>query len=139
MPLCRHENTQTFCVCFFWLSVSQIVESSVDLLPKRGPEPLQYIPLGKKRCHSEEETETKPKRVKQSESSSSESSDGFTYMGKSVKCRKTICYRRFSVTQPSSFCSGDSVVVYTDGCCSANGRLGARAGIGVYWGHNHPL
>ncbi|TKS76175.1 Ribonuclease H1 [Collichthys lucidus] len=94
--------------------VSQIVESAVDLLPKRGPEPLQYIPLGKKRCHSEEETETKPKRVKQSESSSSESSDGFTYMG-------------------------DSVVVYTDGCCSANGRLGARAGIGVYWGHNHPL
>lgn len=34
---------------------------------------------------------------------------------------------------------GDAVVVYTDGCCSANGKAGARAGIGVYWGLNHPL
>ncbi|XP_070781913.1 ribonuclease H1 isoform X1 [Enoplosus armatus] len=95
-------------------NVAQIVESDVTLLPKRGPEPLEYIPLGKKRCHSDEEAESHPKRVKQSESSSSESTDGFTYMG-------------------------DAVVVYTDGCCSANGRKGARAGIGVYWGCNHPL
>ncbi|NWI91693.1 RNH1 Ribonuclease, partial [Pitta sordida] len=34
---------------------------------------------------------------------------------------------------------GDSVVVYTDGCCSGNGRNRARAGIGVYWGPGHPL
>ncbi|XP_056420088.1 ribonuclease H1-like [Hyla sarda] len=34
---------------------------------------------------------------------------------------------------------GDSVIVYTDGCCSKNGRHSARAGIGVYWGPNHPL
>ncbi|XP_041951329.1 ribonuclease H1 isoform X2 [Alosa pseudoharengus] len=34
---------------------------------------------------------------------------------------------------------GDAVVVYTDGCCEGNGRPGARAGIGVYWGPNHPL
>ncbi|XP_071999623.1 ribonuclease H1-like [Engystomops pustulosus] len=34
---------------------------------------------------------------------------------------------------------GDHTVVYTDGCCSSNGRLRARAGIGVYWGPNHPL
>ncbi|XP_060907477.1 ribonuclease H1 [Labrus mixtus] len=94
--------------------VSDIAESSISLLPKRGPEPLQYIPLGKKRCHSEEEAESSPKRVKQSESSSLESSDGFTYMG-------------------------DAVVVYTDGCCAGNGKKGARAGIGVYWGHNSPL
>ncbi|XP_020511357.2 ribonuclease H1 [Labrus bergylta] len=94
--------------------VSDIAESSISLLPKRGPEPLQYIPLGKKRCHSEEEAESSPKRVKQSESSSSESSDGFTYMG-------------------------DAVVVYTDGCCAGNGKKGARAGIGVYWGRNSPL
>ncbi|CAJ1077676.1 ribonuclease H1 isoform X1 [Xyrichtys novacula] len=87
--------------------------SKGHLLPKRGPEPLEYIPLGKKRCHSEEEAESSPKKAKQSESSSSESKDGFTYMG-------------------------DAVVVYTDGCCSANGRKGARAGIGVYWGHNNP-
>ncbi|XP_029318787.1 ribonuclease H1 isoform X2 [Cottoperca gobio] len=94
--------------------VSQCVESAIALLPKRGPEPLQYIPLGKKRCHSDEDAESHHKRVKQSESSSSESTDGFTYMG-------------------------DAVVVYTDGGCSANGQKGARAGIGVYWGCNHPL
>ncbi|XP_028858698.1 ribonuclease H1 [Denticeps clupeoides] len=34
---------------------------------------------------------------------------------------------------------GDAVVVYTDGCCSGNGKNGARAGIGVYWGPHHPL
>ncbi|XP_029451658.1 ribonuclease H1-like [Rhinatrema bivittatum] len=34
---------------------------------------------------------------------------------------------------------GDAVVVYTDGCCSSNGRSKARAGIGVYWGPGHPL
>uniref|UniRef100_A0AAA9TBG4 Ribonuclease H1 n=1 Tax=Bos taurus TaxID=9913 RepID=A0AAA9TBG4_BOVIN len=34
---------------------------------------------------------------------------------------------------------GDSVVVYTDGCCSSNGRKRARAGIGVYWGPGHPF
>ncbi|XP_075720014.1 ribonuclease H1-like [Rhinoderma darwinii] len=34
---------------------------------------------------------------------------------------------------------GDHTVVYTDGCCSRNGRVKARAGIGVYWGPNHPL
>ena len=34
---------------------------------------------------------------------------------------------------------GDSVVVYTDGCCSSNGRERARARISVYWGPGHPL
>ncbi|XP_045700362.1 ribonuclease H1 isoform X1 [Phyllostomus hastatus] len=34
---------------------------------------------------------------------------------------------------------GEHVVVYTDGCCSRNGRRRARAGIGVYWGPGHPL
>lgn len=34
---------------------------------------------------------------------------------------------------------GEHVVVYTDGCCSSNGRRRARAGIGVYWGPGHPL
>ena len=62
--------------------MSNIVESDVNLLPKRGPEPLEYIPLGKKRCHAGGEEKSPSKRVKQSESSSSESADGFTYMGK---------------------------------------------------------
>ncbi|XP_032068366.1 ribonuclease H1 [Thamnophis elegans] len=34
---------------------------------------------------------------------------------------------------------GDYTVVYTDGCCSSNGRQEARAGTGVYWGPGHPL
>uniref|UniRef100_U3FBI5 Ribonuclease H1 n=1 Tax=Micrurus fulvius TaxID=8637 RepID=U3FBI5_MICFL len=34
---------------------------------------------------------------------------------------------------------GDYIVVYTDGCCSCNGRQEARAGTGVYWGPGHPL
>uniref|UniRef100_UPI003AAFE4E7 ribonuclease H1 isoform X5 n=1 Tax=Centroberyx gerrardi TaxID=166262 RepID=UPI003AAFE4E7 len=92
-------------------------EAALALLPKRGPEPLEYIPIGQKRSYSQVEEEPRAKRVKQSEDdsrSSSENTDGFTYMG-------------------------DSVVVYTDGCCSANGQRGARAGIGVYWGRNHPL
>ncbi|XP_040097332.1 ribonuclease H1 isoform X3 [Oryx dammah] len=45
------------------------------------------------------------------------------------------------VSRPASpsHSEGDSVVVYTDGCCSSNGRKRARAGIGVYWGPGHPL
>ncbi|CAJ0586926.1 unnamed protein product, partial [Mesorhabditis spiculigera] len=30
------------------------------------------------------------------------------------------------------------VVAYTDGACSSNGRLGAKAGWGVYWADDHP-
>ncbi|NP_001272759.1 ribonuclease H1 [Oryzias latipes] len=93
----------------------QSAEAEVPLLPKRGPEPLHYIPLGKRSRSSEEEEELHAKRPRESGAPSSEgTSDGFTYMG-------------------------DAVVVYTDGCCSCNGKAGARAGIGVYWGHNHPL
>lgn len=93
---------------------AQCVESADALLPRRGPEALEYIPIGRKRCHSDQDADSRPKRVKPAESSSSKSTDGFTYMG-------------------------DAVVVYTDGCCSGNGQKGARAGIGVYWGHDHPL
>nr|XP_001810667.2 PREDICTED: ribonuclease H1 [Tribolium castaneum] len=34
---------------------------------------------------------------------------------------------------------GDYVTVYTDGACENNGREGAKAGIGVWFGDNHPL
>ncbi|KAG7254001.1 hypothetical protein CRUP_025045 [Coryphaenoides rupestris] len=100
---------------------------SVNQLPKRGPEPLYYIPIGQKRCYSGKEEEESPsKKLKvsverppqecsaSSSCCSSEEGDGFTHMG-------------------------DAVVVYTDGCCAGNGRKGAKAGIGVYWGPNHPL
>ncbi|XP_061610550.1 ribonuclease H1 isoform X2 [Phyllopteryx taeniolatus] len=97
------------------------VEPDLYVLPKKGPEPLEYIPLGKKRSRMEEEEQQQhqnavvpSKRIKENHSSSTDSTDGFTYMG-------------------------DAVVVYTDGCCSNNGKRGARAGIGVYWGPQHHL
>ena len=34
--------------------------------------------------------------------------------------------------------SGGRAVVYTDGSCCGNGKKEARAGIGVYWGEDHP-
>lgn len=34
--------------------------------------------------------------------------------------------------------SSKGVVVYTDGACCFNGKHGAKAGIGVYWGPDHP-
>ncbi|KAI4790152.1 hypothetical protein KUCAC02_034805 [Chaenocephalus aceratus] len=83
----------------------QSPDPALALLPKSGPEPLEYIALGKKRSHSAEDAQTRPKRVKPSEGSSSVGSDGFTYMG-------------------------DAVVVYTDGGCTRNGQKGAKAGIG---------
>ncbi|KAM9201174.1 ribonuclease H1 isoform 1-T1 [Dugong dugon] len=67
--------------------------------------------------NDEEDENTEPcgKHVKQNtESVPSVSKDTFSYMG-------------------------EFVVVYTDGCCSSNGRKRARAGIGVYWGPGHPL
>ncbi|GFT26969.1 ribonuclease H1 [Nephila pilipes] len=33
----------------------------------------------------------------------------------------------------------ETVVVFTDGASSQNGRKRAKAGIGIYWGPNHPL
>jgi ribonuclease HI len=32
----------------------------------------------------------------------------------------------------------DRTVIYTDGSCTDNGHSGARAGVGIYWGPNHP-
>ncbi|XP_023020588.2 ribonuclease H, partial [Leptinotarsa decemlineata] len=34
---------------------------------------------------------------------------------------------------------GDHVIVYTDGSCENNGKSNAKAGIGVWFGDNHPL
>uniref|UniRef100_A0A8C8VMF3 Ribonuclease H1 n=1 Tax=Pelusios castaneus TaxID=367368 RepID=A0A8C8VMF3_9SAUR len=63
---------------------------------------------------SEEEPNRKYVKYSETHSTPSVSKDKFSYMG-------------------------DSVVVYTDGCCSSNGRHNPRAGVGVYWGPGHPL
>ncbi|XP_014662577.1 PREDICTED: ribonuclease H1-like [Priapulus caudatus] len=50
--------------------------------------------------------------------------------------------KRRRVESSSSAASGTSdgeLKVYTDGCCTNNGRCSARAGIGVYWGPGNPL
>lgn len=46
-----------------------------------------------------------------------------------------------SYPNPQNFIvDGDGyVVVYTDGACPLNGRFGATAGIGVWFGHGHHL
>ena len=31
------------------------------------------------------------------------------------------------------------LIVYTDGACQFNGKHGAQAGVGVFFGHDHPL
>ncbi|XP_067878318.1 ribonuclease H1 [Heterodontus francisci] len=70
---------------------------------------------GEKRSHESSDADSEPctKRFK-STKSFSDSEQKFTYMG-------------------------DAVAVYTDGCCSGNGRKRAQAGIGVYWGPGHSL
>ncbi|XP_056337321.1 ribonuclease H1 [Danio aesculapii] len=92
----------------------------LEVLPPRNvPCSSMAVSFGRKRTHEETEDERPscPKRVKLIEvpqpKTGTTSSDGFTYMG-------------------------DAVVVYTDGCCTGNGKHGARAGIGVYWGRDHP-
>lgn len=39
---------------------------------------------------------------------------------------------------PKAGVTDDKVVVYTDGACEKNGKRGARAGVGVYFGANNP-
>ncbi|GBP18568.1 Ribonuclease H1 [Eumeta japonica] len=58
--------------------------------------------------------------------------------------RKTILIEPPTVKKEidnSGFEVGDDgyIQVYTDGACSENGKSNARAGLGVFWGENHPL
>ncbi|XP_053141919.1 ribonuclease H1 isoform X4 [Hemicordylus capensis] len=59
------------------------------------------------------------------------------YNGKRARYTETSCAPSEKKEKMSSM--GDYAVVYTDGCCSSNGRHKARAGTGVYWGPDHPL
>ncbi|KAI1897351.1 hypothetical protein AGOR_G00082420 [Albula goreensis] len=88
--------------------------------PRFAPEGIPLFPLGKKRPPGDCDEVDHGKRLKCTDEdplkacSEEVGNDRFTYMG-------------------------DAVVVYTDGCCTGNGRAGARAGIGVYWGPDHPM
>ncbi|MBN3326595.1 RNH1 Ribonuclease, partial [Atractosteus spatula] len=102
---------------------SEAGNSSSSEVEHTGSESLTILATscGSKRlCPDSGEAESASKRLKRTVEGSEYTSsvrvgdDSFTYMG-------------------------DAVVVYTDGCCSANGKRGARAGIGVYWGLDHPL
>ncbi|XP_021468049.1 ribonuclease H1 isoform X1 [Oncorhynchus mykiss] len=120
-------------------------------LPRRAPEALEYIPIGQKRHYDHiDEEEVSPAKQSQYSSPSSKSSDGFTYIGTDILIVllmlqiemvtvNVIGVNKGGGNKVLSFPPGDAVVVYTDGCCSGNGKAGARAGIGVYWGRDHPL
>lgn len=47
------------------------------------------------------------------------------------KKKKAVLEPRFT---GDSFEDDEGIIVYTDGCCFHNGKHGASAGIGVYWG-----
>lgn len=82
-PPPRFSTSQTFSLIPSMVSVSQMEDSGVSLLPRRVPEALEYIPLGRKRNHSDDpQEEAPPKKVKSLGIPPSESTDGFTYMGK---------------------------------------------------------
>ncbi|XP_030346791.1 ribonuclease H1 isoform X2 [Strigops habroptila] len=66
-----------------------------------------------------------------------EQSAGEEHIAKRVKHDEV--YSEPAVSEDKFSYMGDFAVVYTDGCCSGNGRSRARAGIGVYWGPGHPL
>ncbi|XP_041974327.1 ribonuclease H1 [Aricia agestis] len=57
----------------------------------------------------------------------------------SAKNKKTILLQDYSSSNSFQTDHNGYVQVYTDGACSSNGRNGARAGLGVYWGEGHPL
>ncbi|XP_014812261.1 PREDICTED: ribonuclease H1 isoform X2 [Calidris pugnax] len=66
-----------------------------------------------------------------------EQSTNEEHVAKRVKHEEV--YSAPTVSEDKFSYMGDFAVVYTDGCCSGNGRNRARAGIGVYWGPGHPL
>ena len=64
----------------------------------------------------------------------------------SMKFRKNKIIAKISEFTVTFFVSSETtagddsggVTVYTDGACVNNGRHSAKAGIGVYWGPDHP-
>ncbi|XP_048005541.1 ribonuclease H1-like [Leguminivora glycinivorella] len=66
--------------------------------------------------------------------------------GSSAQAKKTILIeppqpKKYKHAETIEFEIDDEgyVQVYTDGACSANGKQGARAGLGVFWSDSHPL
>ena len=47
-------------------------------------------------------------------------------------------FANITFSESSTVDTSSGVIVYTDGACVNNGRHVAQAGIGVYWGPNHP-
>lgn len=60
--------------------------------------------------------------------------------GRSAAANKTIATRwKASCNHSSGEVDPTRCSVYTDGACENNGKQGACAGIGVYWGPEHPM
>ncbi|XP_033644840.1 ribonuclease H1-like [Asterias rubens] len=91
------------------------------------PQQIKYIP--------QSSYSTKRKHDLEPEYASS----SFTYQSKKIRSSSTCSSSSSSRSSSSSSppLGIGRAVVYTDGSCESNGRRGARAGVGVYWGDNH--
>lgn len=57
-----------------------------------------------------------------------ESQNEAPHPSKVLRSKKSFMYNKYGY-----------IKVYVDGACSSNGRIGAGAGIGVWFGHGHHL
>nr|XP_054391933.1 ribonuclease H1-like [Pongo abelii] len=89
---------------------------------------------GQENQHGQESETKAPKRLREPlDEDGDESAEPYAkHMKPSVEPEHPVSRDTFSYM-------GDFVVVYTDGCCSSNGRRRSRAGIRFYWGPGHPL
>lgn len=97
----------------------QVADTAKESTEKKAPEEIS--------------AEASPDKRKHDDDDSDEEAEGQTAVKKLNTGDSTDDKTKFSTD------SEDYLIVYTDGSCEFNGRNGAKAGIGVYFGPNHPL
>lgn len=57
------------------------------------------------------------------------------------RCKSPVYVKKEESQEYSCFLTDEEgyVIVYTDGSCLSNGQKGAKSGIGVWFGDDHPL
>ncbi|OAD62800.1 Ribonuclease H1 [Eufriesea mexicana] len=101
----------------------------------------EYTNPGKKNSYRNA-TSILGKRSKLQNDQSSNMDSGTSFAKKLKKTDLKECSKVIQIENGSGGFNIDSdgyVNVYTDGACSSNGRTTARAGIGVWFGDDHPL
>ncbi|XP_076035203.1 ribonuclease H1-like [Oratosquilla oratoria] len=86
-----------------------------------------YIGSSSRSFHTSAVAESKKRRA----SSDDDSDDNDGHKAKKLECSGE--NSKFKVNNEGY------LVVYTDGACESNGRMGAKAGVGVYFGPGHPM